>query len=60
MLMIRPGSWHPAEAVLSDSVRDFHKQLPDYAPTPLVSLDEEAKSLGVKLVVYREYEGYLA
>lgn len=28
-------------------VRDFHKTIPGYAPTPLVSLDDTAKELGV-------------
>ena len=34
-------------------VRAFHRTLPDYAPTPLVSLPELAKSLGVQAVLLK-------
>lgn len=31
----------------AEQVRSFHKTIPGYAPTPLVSLDDTAKALGV-------------
>jgi len=35
------------------SVRAFHRTLPDYAPTPLVSLPELANSIGVRAVLLK-------
>ena len=31
----------------AQSVREFHKSFPMYAPTPLVSLPETAKAMGI-------------
>lgn len=35
-------------------VRAFHESMPEYAPTPLVSLDNLAKTLGVKAVFVKD------
>lgn len=37
-----------------DEVRNFHKTLPDYEPTPLVDLKNLAKYLGVKKILVKD------
>ncbi|WP_231443252.1 diaminopropionate ammonia-lyase [Brevibacterium zhoupengii] len=39
---------------LANSPVDFHRSLPGYAPTPLISLPEEAARLGVKSVLVKD------
>lgn len=56
----RPIYLNPAAAgercdhPLSTGATDFHKSLPNYAPTPLVSLPEIATELGVKAVFVKD------
>ncbi|KAJ5994423.1 hypothetical protein N7451_010147 [Penicillium sp. IBT 35674x] len=56
----RPIYLNPAAAgeqcdhPLSTGATDFHKSLPNYAPTPLVSLPEIATELGVKEVFVKD------
>lgn len=56
----RPIYLNPAAAgercdfPLSTGATDFHKSLPNYAPTPLVSLPEIAAELGVKAVFVKD------
>lgn len=56
----RPIYLNPAAAgercdhPLSAGNTDFHKSLPNYAPTPLVSLQEIATELGVKAVFVKD------
>ncbi|KAJ5759138.1 hypothetical protein N7520_006294 [Penicillium odoratum] len=56
----RPIYLNPATATercdcsSSSSVTEFHKSLPNYAPTPLVFLPELATELGVKAVLVKD------
>ncbi|KAH6886435.1 tryptophan synthase beta subunit-like PLP-dependent enzyme [Thelonectria olida] len=43
-------SWTASASVDEGLVDKFHKQLPDYRPTDLVSLDQVAKEIGVRAV----------
>jgi diaminopropionate ammonia-lyase len=36
------------------AAREFHQSLPDYAPTPLISLPEIAKELGIRLLLLKD------
>lgn len=51
-----PGakSWHPAKQNDSPDALAFHKQLPGYQQTPLVSLKNVAKEIGVKDVYVKD------
>ena len=46
--------WRSLKRPDLDRIRDFHQQLPDYAPTRLVSLAEVAKTLGVRSVYLKD------
>ena len=48
----RNRDWVATE--LSGDIRDFHRALPGYAPTPLVSLPEVARELGVAHVFAKD------
>ncbi|KAJ9291816.1 hypothetical protein DTO021C3_717 [Paecilomyces variotii] len=56
----RPIHFNPAaaherySAARSDSPRQFHRSLPNYAPTPLVSLPDLATELGVRAVYVKD------
>ncbi|KAI1361705.1 tryptophan synthase beta subunit-like PLP-dependent enzyme [Xylaria arbuscula] len=47
-------SWSCPKAEAPGLVRAFHRQLPDAQPTPLMSLDELAKELGVRAVYVKD------
>ena len=49
-------SWRAPPATSPDLVSAFHRRLPHYAPTTLISLSKTAKEIGVK-AVYLKYEG---
>lgn len=56
----RPIYFNPAaayesySAAQSDNPRQFHRSLPNYAPTPLVSLPDLATELGVRAVYVKD------
>ena len=49
-------SWHAPASTNQDLVSAFHRRLPNYSPTRLVSLEQVARDIGVK-AVYLKDEG---
>lgn len=47
-------SWNSSEKIDSSDAQAFHKQLPGYQQTPLVSLKDIAKEIGVKNVYVKD------
>jgi diaminopropionate ammonia-lyase family len=48
--------WRAPEATSAQLVAAFHRKLPEYSPTRLISLKQVAEEIGVK-AVYLKYEG---
>lgn len=54
-IFINEGAQDPGPSTRDSSrVQAFHKQLPHFAPTPLISLHDAAKQLGVKAVFVKD------
>ena len=54
--LFRPDAqkWHSSPDSTVEQAYNFHKRLPGYQPTPLVSLEAIAKELGVRAVYVKD------